>query len=297
MSEQAGSTSSIYDLGYRNYDGIRLGRSHAVMAMYVHSLRACFGLGRRATAKIFPIALAIITLIPAVIQLGIASVADDIVDLYEADDYYGYVQTILALFCAAVAPEIVGRDQRNRTLSLYFSRAVTRLDYAVAKFLALTTALLLLTVGPQLILFFGNGMAGNDLDGYLRDEWQQLPSILLSGVLLSVMLAAISLAIASHVPQRAFATGAILGAFHISWVVADIIVSGIQAGGAANYTLLLSPFHIMRGFTLWFFNEDAGRFSANGIAGLPEPLYALAAVVFSAVCLYLVVRRYRTVAA
>ena len=37
-----------------------------------------------------------------------------------------------------VAPELVGRDQRNRSLALYFSRAVSRSDYVLAKLAALT---------------------------------------------------------------------------------------------------------------------------------------------------------------
>ena len=44
----------IHDIGYQRYTGPRLGRRHIVGALYVHGLRAAFGLGRSAKAKIFP---------------------------------------------------------------------------------------------------------------------------------------------------------------------------------------------------------------------------------------------------
>ena len=49
----------------------------------------------------------------------------------------------LMLFCAAQAPELFGRDQRYGVLPLYFSRALTRSDYALAKVGGLFVALLL----------------------------------------------------------------------------------------------------------------------------------------------------------
>ena len=47
MREATGG--GIYDLGYRHYTGPRLGRPHAVWAMYVQSLRSIFGIGRPLT--------------------------------------------------------------------------------------------------------------------------------------------------------------------------------------------------------------------------------------------------------
>ena len=47
------------------------------------------------------------------------------------------------LFCAAQAPELFGRDQRYGVLPLYFSRVLTRLDYALARTGGLFLAVLL----------------------------------------------------------------------------------------------------------------------------------------------------------
>ena len=82
MPEPAESAAgSIYDLGYRHYEGARLGRRHAVLSLYIHSLRGVFGFGRHTSSKIIPIGLTIVALLPAVIQLGwISMTKDTIVD-------------------------------------------------------------------------------------------------------------------------------------------------------------------------------------------------------------------------
>jgi ABC-2 type transport system permease protein len=301
-TDQASSpTGNIYDLGYRRYDGVRLGRGYAVTQLYLHSLRAVFGIGRRNSSKIIPIGLAIITLIPAVIQLGIAAIANNIVEVFSAESYYGYIQWPLALFVSAVAPEVVGRDQRNHTLTLYFSRSLKRGDYAIAKIAAITTGLLLLTLIPQALLFFGNALAGNDIPGYLSDNWKDVGPIIGAGALISLFMAGISLAIAAQTPRRAYATGAILAYWAISTTVGGILVS-ISDGGIQKYVLLMSGFHTMRGLTFWMFDFDPGLDSAGagGVlvdAGLDFYWYAVVAAAVVVLTFWLVYRRYQKVAA
>ena len=49
----------IYDLGYRRYEGPRLGRAHAIRSLVVHSFRTTYGLGRsgRANRSTEPVAV------------------------------------------------------------------------------------------------------------------------------------------------------------------------------------------------------------------------------------------------
>ena len=57
-------------------------------------------------------------------------------------DMAGAVGVFATILVAVQAPELLGRDVRYRVLSLYFSRALLREDYALAKLAALTTAVL-----------------------------------------------------------------------------------------------------------------------------------------------------------
>ena len=285
---------NIYDLGYQRYDGVRLGRGYAIYSIYTHSLRSAFGLGRSPSAKVFPIGLTMLAFLPAVIQLGIGALVDNIVELFEASEYYGYTQVILALFCAAVAPELVGRDQRTRTLSLYFSRSLHRVDYAAAKYAALSTALLMLTLAPQLVLFIGNGLAANDIRGYAADEWDLVLPIVVSAILLSVFISGIALLIGSLTARRAYSTVAILAVFMLTWIIGGIVAETVDRT-IAVLVLLFAPFHVMRGFTLYIFGEEPGELSALGMVDFAGWIYVLAAIGWAALTAFLLYRRYERI--
>jgi len=292
MPQSPEVAGSIYDLGYRHYEGARLGRRHAVGAVYFQSLRAAFGLGRRPAAKIVPIALTLLATLPAVTQLGIAAASTREIDVIKLEDYYVYIQILLALFGAAVAPELVGRDQRNRTLSLYFSRALERSDYALAKLAALTTAMLMLTLGPETILFVGNTFTGDDAFGYLRDNWTQVPSIVGSALFVSAVMSSVAMAIASQTPRRAYATGGVIAFFVISSVVGDVVAST-----AGRYGILISPFDVLRGATLWIFNAAPNADESIGRYDLPGALYAAVLAGAAAVSTAILLRRFARLAA
>jgi len=60
MANQAQAAGVIHDLGYRGYDGPRLGRAQIVRALTWHSFRSAFGIGRGVKGKIVPV-LVIVT--------------------------------------------------------------------------------------------------------------------------------------------------------------------------------------------------------------------------------------------
>jgi ABC-2 type transport system permease protein len=300
--EQA--AGSIYDLGYRNYEGARLGRRQAITSVYTHSLRGAFGLGRHTSSKIIPFGLAIIALLPAVVQVGFNSLAHEVVDVFRPEDYYEFIQWPLALFAAAVAPELVGRDQRNNTLSLYFSRALLRSDYVLAKVASLATALLVLTLVPQTVVFLGESLASDDSAGYLRDNWRDVAPIVASAAMLSLFMASVALAIGSQTSRWPLASGGVIAYFAITFVVASILVQTLDTG-PPRYSLLLSGFHLIRGFTLWpfgvtptlgFDGEDDSLTADLARADLPLYVYALAAGATIVVALFILHRRYRRMA-
>jgi len=288
------TAGSIYDVGYQRYEGVRLGRRHAIWALYVHSLRGVFGIGRSLSSKVGPMGLAVIAFVPAVFQLGVASIAPREIEVIRPEDYYDRIVVVLAVFCAVVAPELVGRDQRTNTLSLYFSRALRRHDYALAKYAALATAMLSITVIPQVIMFIGNGLAANDFGEYLRDEWTDLPSILGSAILLSGLAASIGLVIASQTPRRAYSTVGILAAFLLTSAVGASVFEAADRD-VGRFVLLLSPFHVVHALTLWFFDAPFDPGTQFAEADLPAFIYAIDAALVAVVMLILLLRRYEKI--
>ena len=288
------TAGSIYDVGYQRYEGVRLGRRHAIWALYVHSLRSVFGIGRSLSSKVGPMGLAVIALLPAVFQLGVASIAPADIEVIRPEEYYNIIEVVLAVFCAVVAPELAGRDQRTQTLSLYFSRALRRQDYALAKFAALVTGMLAITVIPQVMMFVGNGLAADSFGDYLRDEWADLPSILGSAIFLSGLIAGIGLVIAAQTPRRAYSTVGILAAFLLTTTVGAIVFE-VADKDVARFALLLSPLHVVQGLTFWFFGATFDPEMQHAKADLPGVAYAIDAALVAVVMLALLLRRYEKI--
>jgi ABC-2 type transport system permease protein len=203
-----------------------------------------------------------------------------------------------------VAPELVGRDQRNHTLPLYFSRPLLRNDYIFAKMAALSSALLIMALVPQAAIFVGNAMAKSDPTDYLRDNWRDVFPIVASGAMLSLFWSSIALAIGSQTDRWPLASGGIVAYFAVSWLVASLLVNNAP-NGPFQYSLLFSGFHVVRAFTLWTFGvtphlalTDEGNTLATDLAEADVSLYvyALVAMATIAVALFIVHLRYRRMA-
>jgi ABC-2 type transport system permease protein len=290
------SPSIIYDLGYQGYDGPRLGRRHAVLALFEHSFRAVFGLGTTGWAKLQAFGILGIALLPAIVQLGVAAISPEDVEITKPEEYYGIIQPLIVVFCALIAPDLVGRDQRTQVISLYFSRALRREDYAYAKYAAFSAAVFALAVIPQLLMLSGNAAASEDVFEYVQNNARDVPAILLSGAMLAGLATGISLAFAAYVTRRAYATVAIAAIFLLSTVIAAAVfeAAGPESG---RFVLLISPFHIAQGLTLWLFGGNSDDNEQIIQADLPGPMFIIAAVVMTAIAVYLLVQRFRKVEA
>lgn len=295
VAQRDADAGAIYDLGYRGYDGPRLGRSAAIWTLYVSSLRAIFGLGRSARSKIIPWGAIAFASLPAVVQAAIIATAGPIASQVGVTyDNLTFNTSILAvIFLAAQAPELLGGDQRHHVLALYFAHALERLDYAAAKLGAILTGLFVLIIVPMLILFLGLTFASNDLVGGFRDQLGSVPQILVTAVIYSALLAAIGMAIAAFTPRRAYATAAIVAVFLVGSGLQSLLRRAGERIG--EWPILLDPQAVAEGVRHALFGG-----SPNGpvaTASLPDAGYYLAAAAIVVVGFAVFAWRYRRIVA
>jgi ABC-2 type transport system permease protein len=296
----AGSaTGSIYDLGYRRYDGPRLGRRHAVEALFVYSLRAVFGLGRNGRAKIAPLVLGGLIALPAVFSVGIGALAGGAAEEFNPitlEGYLPFVQTLLVFFVAAQAPELLVRDQRHRVLTLYFSRALERIDYVFAKYLALLTAVALVFALPQVILLLGLLFATPSLSDGLASVVPVLWPVVGRTIVVSALLAGVGLVASAFTVRRAFAAGAIIAAFLVLSGVVTVLVNRAGLDGPLALVALADPFALMDAVSALLFGVEP---STPAILRSDLPVWAFAgtAVAVSLACPLILLLRYRRIAA
>jgi ABC-2 type transport system permease protein len=295
MTTRAETGGTIYDIGYRRYDGPRLGRSGAISAVVGAGVRAVFGFGRSGRSKIIPWGAVILAVMPAIVAVAVRVLAGEIIpDLYSYDDYLWQIGALFGIFLAAQAPELVVNDIRYRVLPLYFSRPMSRLDYVTAKLAALTLGLLSLTLLPVLILFLGRVLASDDVVAALGDELGSLPGIVGNGVLHAVVLASFGLAICSLASRRAYAAGAVLAVFLIGGAISDIL--GETGGSFAGWAPFLNPLAIIDGARQWLFGTEVAQ-SHVAASGVPLPVFGLATLLLTVGSWAVLALRYRRITA
>lgn len=285
MTSDSGATASasapypagsgvIHDLGYRRYDGSRLGRPAIVRALFWHSLRSAFGFGRGGKAKIVPIAMFAILCLPAVLNAVAVARFPGHVRVIPYDTYaYRLRAFVMLIFVAAQAPELVSRDLRSHVLPLYLSRPVRRLDYPLAKYLAFCAACLVIIEIPLLILYLSTIISLHGASGVWHETRALIPGLGV-GVLWAVLLAAIGLLLASFTGRRAYATGAIAIYFFLTITLAGILtgITGQQGpvGSLTPYRLsgLVSPFSVLDGVRQWLGGTSPGPVPPPGSLGI-----------------------------
>ncbi len=299
MTTQDGATGNIYDLGYQGYDGPRLGRPVVALGLLRQTLRAGYGIGRGGRAKVAPFALLILAVLPALLAVGITALAAQAGAAAEVgetlpirhDTYQSLTSTLVMLFCAAQAPELFGRDQRYGVLPLYFSRVLTRADYALARTGGLFLAVFVVSIVPQLILTVGAWLAATDPLTGLLDDLPDIPRYLAVSLLSSGLLASVSALIAAWTPRRAYATAAIIAVFIIPPIIVAL-TANLAVGDLARILVLVSPGDIIEGLNAAIFDTIAEGSPAVMAADLPGWTYVVATLVGTVGSVALVLRRY-----
>lgn len=291
------ATGVIHDIGYRAYQGPRLGRSYATRSLFVQGLRAAFGLGRSGKSKVVPMLILAMLVLPAGVLVALTVFLGRTDQPIDYPRYLSAFSILVDIFLAAQAPVLLSRDLRYSSVPLYFSRPITRADYVRAKGAAMGAATLIVTVLPLLVLYAGALLAGLDF----RHNTEHLGYGLLAALLYSVVLSALSLLIAASTPRRGIGVAAIMGLLVVSGVVADI-VDGLSGGvdrssSSGAWAYLISPGDLVERFV----NHVCGL-ARTGPTVVTDTPGTLGAVVFGLVLALitagsyaLLLRRYRKI--
>lgn len=289
-----GDQTRIHNIGYRNYDGPRLGRAYARRSLYSQSLRGAYGLGRSVKSKVLPMLLFVVMCVPAAIMVAVA-VATKAKDLpVEYTRYAIIMQGVISLYVASQAPQSVSRDLRFKTVPLYFSRPIETADYVRAKYAALASAMFVLTAAPLLVLYIGALLAKLDF----ADQSKGFAEGLVSVALLSLLFAGIGLVIAAVTPRRGFGIAAVIAVLIISYGA----VSTLQAiADAQNNTAaipwigLFSPVTLIDGVQTAFLGATSSAPGAVGPGSGQGVVYVLVVLGLIAAAYGLLLRRYKKV--
>ena len=246
---------TVFDIGYQKYDGVREGRRRARIALFRDGVRTALGLGRGIGAKVVPwffigllslIALIMAIIAGAAVRMGGPGAVDEM-NLPSLADYYGIAAVLMFLFAALVGPELLCRDRRERTLSLYLVRPLTSGDYVAARFAAFAAVLTLAAWVPQTILFGTRWMDALDPGAYIAANWLDVPRYLAAGLAMAAYMTGLALLTASFTTRRAYAAVFLVGLYVLS-VPFTAGIAGELEGPVAQwlsmFNLINIPLHV-----------------------------------------------------
>ncbi|MGW2930983.1 ABC transporter permease [Streptomyces sp. NPDC001156] len=283
----------IHNIGYRTYDGPRLGRAYARRSLYSQSLRGAYGLGRSVKSKVLPMLLFVVMCAPALIMVAVA-VATKAKDLpVEYTRYAIIMQALIGLYVASQAPQSVSRDLRFKTVPLYFSRPIETADYVRAKYAALASAMFILAAAPLLVLYVGALLAKLDFAHQTKGFAEGLVSV----ALLSLLFSGIGLVIAAATPRRGFGIAAVIAVLTISYGAVSTIqaIAHVQSAGsdAIVWMGLFSPVTLIDGVQTAFLGAVSSYPGGEGPSAAQGVVFLLVVLGLIAGSYGLLTRRYR----
>ncbi|MEX1038368.1 MAG: hypothetical protein WDZ96_05910 [Acidimicrobiia bacterium] len=288
----------IFDRGYRNYDGPRMGPSGARSAVYRDGVRRVLGLGRKARRKVFPWSLIAIAMIAAAIIIGTHWVIGSIQEsAREGIPTYGglfdFYSGISLLFIAFSGPLLLIPDRTDGVLSVYFSRPLTVDGYLVSKFGAFATVVGAIYLVPQVLLHLGLGLISSDgflpyMGAHLDILWK-VPVVTMGFV---VLHAAVIFLLSAWINRTGIAAASFLGLLIAGGSIAGLVSEAAFSG--SRWVALLALDHHPRiirdallGDTVQYPAETAGF-------GIWTSVIVIAAS--AAIAVVAVRRRYRRLA-
>src|SRR5699024_9965506 len=257
----------IHDIGYRPYEGPRLGEGAVAWSLFKTGLRNCYGLGRSGKSKVLPMGLAALMLLPALVLVGVLVQAKDLLGLTsQIVPYTTYpitTQLLISVFVAAQAPALISRDVRFGTITLYLARPLRRSTYVLVRLASLTTATFGLIGAPLLLMYLGGLLANLPV----VDETREFAVALCGALVLAGLLSVLAALVSALTTRRGLAVAAVIIVLLVSYTV----VSAIQ-GIAVNthnelvgqFAGLFSPYTLVNGAQVALFDTTAATPAGPG---------------------------------
>lgn len=235
---------AVYKRGYQRYDGPITGHATRMLAMPRAAWKRLFEqrlmIVLLAVACIWPLLCGVFIYVANHAELwsGIGRGMARILEI-NGRFFLTFMQvqaTFSVLLAALAGPGLIAPDLANNALPLYFSRPLSRLDYALARLTTLFGLLSLVTWVPGLVLFGIH--AGMAPAGWLWTHWHFAVAIVAGFLVWIAVVSLVALASSAYVKWRLIAGALILGFFFVLAGASEMIngIFRVDWGGLINPT-------------------------------------------------------------
>jgi ABC-2 type transport system permease protein len=181
---------------------------------------------------------------------------------------------LMVLMVGIIAPPLISQDVRSRAFLLYFSRPISRWQYALGKLATVWFYLLMISAAPALFLYLLGVLLSPNFQ-VVFDTWDLPLRILAASAVLMIPTASLALCMSSMTQESRYAAFGwfalwILGA--VTYFMMAVIEFGPRRIDAETFTAKwspVSPYHALGQVQAWIF----------GIADFQQSKYALAMLI------------------
>ncbi|MGB3327910.1 MAG: ABC transporter permease, partial [Thermomicrobiales bacterium] len=265
------------------------GRRQAFRSLVGYSIKRAMGIRKPWTSKILPILLYTAAIIPLIVMIGISAIAPQ-VEFASYSAYFSAIFTIEGIFVATIAPEMVCPDRREKTLPLYFARAITRSDYVFAKLLATIILTMTMSLVPAVILWLGRQLIADSPWQAMQDHVGDLGRVVVLGFLIAIFLGTTALMVSSLTDRKGVAVTVIIIGFLLVTGAANAAFQVIDSDWR-RYLIFFSISDVFSAMSGHLFGDVQIDFV--DVANFPFWIYLVYVAAVVAVCILIIRWRYR----
>ena len=184
--------------------------------------------------------------------------------VYYNDLGLGGVRLFLVTLAAISSSGLIANDMTDKSIHLYLSRPISRLDYLIARFIPVFLLLMCVTALPNLIVYVNQwGEAGLEFDWIKNHKWLLL-DILILGSFYSASYSIIGLTFSTAINRESWAAGAFFLFVYGSAIIVEIFYLMI----GDDRVLLLSIIHLLDIIGFFIFDTQPFFTAAFGFEGI-----------------------------
>ena len=270
----------IHDVRYSRFEGELRPRRSAVLALARSSAMRALGIRRSAGAKIWPFLLVGGALTPAIVAVGVPLLLSQVninspLDVLTYSDFLAATTPLLVAFAASTVPSLLTRERRDGVLSLFFSTAVSPMEYVVGKILAALAVLSLVTLLPLAIMVLGGILVAKSPVTYASDHADDWLRALAAGLVVALFHAALGLGLGAITPKRVFAVGGYIALMLVPTILFGVLFTITDNRGFLSFILFGTPTRLAQSI----FNDLGANVDRTQIAPVGTTWVVWAAVV------------------
>jgi len=196
---------------------------------------------------------------------------------YYSDLEFGGIRIFLVSLAAIASSGLIANDMANKSINLYLSRPISRLDYLIARFIPIFMLLILVTVVPNIIVYLTRWSdAGLEFDWIKENNWL-LINIIIQGIVYSAAYSTIGLTFSTIINREYRAAGAFFLFVYGTNIIVEIFFGIIND----DRLVLLSISHLLDIVSFYIFDKEYYFTAFGDLRPLMniEEVYAILALV------------------